>query len=163
MSEFPAANIYSLISGFYPILSDTVITKYSQNNDYRQGKALAPTMYDMVGGVKSRSPYLQGNKIVYTDAGGEVANITNAQEERILDRTQPVFYTRAEQLQRDVQVSFTGDIVEDATATQAAINRSGASGSIEEHFQQGRYVAPKKTCKCNYKRHSIRRPPRYIW
>lgn len=143
MSQFPAANIYSLISGFYPILSDTVITKYSQNNDYRQGKALAPSMYDMVGGIKTRSPYLQGNKLVYTDAGGDVANISVAQEEQILDRTQPEFYIRAEQLQRDAQVSFTGDIVEDATTTQAAINRSGASGSIEEQFQQGRYVSPR--------------------
>ena len=69
-----SANIYSLVTGMYPILSDGVKTEFSANRFGKQSSAHAPPMYTVVDHVDRRgnigglirSPYLQGNKVIYT-------------------------------------------------------------------------------------------------
>ena len=136
---FEGPDIYSLAAGVYPIVADNVSTGYSQSTDVRQNNNAAPDIYNVQNiAVK---PYLTGNKIVFSTATGELGNFHNPTEEEQLlgEMAQPATIQSAI-VQQQAQVAITGDIIRETAGEQAIINKSAASGSMEEHSQTGRYI-----------------------
>ena len=131
---FEGANIYSLVAGYYPILSDDVATEYSQNRHTSQSTVVAPSIY--MAGSTVRQPFLQGNKIMFTASSNySIGQLSLQGESAMLDRYQPDFAVRAAQLQQQAQSVITDDIIMDEAERQAVINASGKS--MEEMTQGG--------------------------
>ena len=137
---FEGPDIYSLAAGMYPIVADNVSTGYSHSTDVRQNNNTAPDIYTVQNiAVK---PYLTGNKIIFSKAMGELGNFHNPSEEEQLIGEMSQFATiQSAMLQQEAQTAITGDIIRETAGEQAIINRSAASGSMEEHTQTDRYIS----------------------
>lgn len=146
---FQGADIYSLISGMYPILSDDVETGYSQSREVRQNIASAPSIYNITTATKydprqflgstsfPRKPYLQGNKISFTKATDEddLGTISNMVEQGLFRDVAPSFATRTSLMQMQAHMTIMGAMQNRVGLQQAAID--SRAKSMEEQTQTG--------------------------
>ena len=149
-ANFSAANIYSLVAGAYPILTDGTgrpDVGFSSNTSGIQATQQAPIVwynhahytYDAhVGERGARQPLLHGNKIIYSELNnyaslGEV--YTDQEEQELVTRTRPLLTNIAQSVMWRAQEHITGNIVTAAAEQQAEVNTSAKS--MEEMAQSG--------------------------
>ena len=133
------SEIYSLIAGMYPMLENEtgLRTDFSGSGDYRQSTTVAPTIYNVEG--DPRQPYLQGNKIIFTDST-DPADITQTQEGQLITDMGGHLTPMADRLRQRVS-DITTTAQEQGVVRQQALQRRGAaSGSLEEQHQGSRFV-----------------------
>ena len=150
---FQGADIYSLISGMYPILADDVETGYSQSREVRQNIANAPSIYNISTATRydprqfagstsvPRKPYLQGNRISFTSATNvdDLGTISNMTEQGLLRDVAPSFATRTGLMQAQAHMTIMGAIQNRVGTQQAAIDRRAKS--LEEQTNTDRRQA----------------------
>jgi hypothetical protein len=134
----PGANIYSLVTGMYPILSDDVKTDFSSNRSGQQSTQDAPIAYSVIKDnyATARQPYLQGNKIIFTSPeNDDVGTISDSLEQGLLAEVQDDFATHTQQMMMEAQMAISGSLESRTAGQQAVINASGKS--MEEMVQSG--------------------------
>jgi hypothetical protein len=107
MKTFVGSNIYSLVVGMYPILADDVKTRYYQSRFTKQAIVSAPSLYKVGHGnslaenLSPRKAFLQGNKIIYSDAEGEVSKISKKQEDELSANSAQIYPVSVANLMND--------------------------------------------------------------
>jgi len=140
-SDFAGANIYSIVSGMYPVLGDDVNTDVSQGRDIRQFVDHAPDIYSV--NDTPRKPYLQGNHIFYTSVLGTYGDISPQTEQDLIDDAASQFPSRVAEMTEEAQMLLMGRLETQTAVQQTIINRSGKS--MEEMRQgQGMELNPFK-------------------
>tara|TARA_R100000152_G_scaffold19890_1_gene12546 strand:- start:1711 stop:3240 length:1530 start_codon:yes stop_codon:yes gene_type:complete len=124
-SDFAGANIYSIVSGMYPILGDNIETDVSQGRDIRQYVDHAPDIYSV--NSEPRKPYLQGNHIFFTSVRGEYGDISPQTEKDLINDAATQFPPNVAQMTEDAQMLLMGRLETQTSIMQTTINKSGKS------------------------------------